>query len=264
MRRLQLSILLFFVWNTLLAQDPEPCYQFEVDFDGPILEDCTSFFTIDTMPGETSVWQIGVPQKETLSYTFSDPNVLITDTSTAYPENDTSSFTFHHVFDAPSWGGTYAFYFSGYYFSKLDSNDYCKFEFSGNNGLTWLDLIDLPADVEIDWKSEIPDFNIPSGGWEPFTVIIPSGWEGNFPYYLQVGDTLQFRFTFIGDSLSGAGEGIMFDNFYLSDLMESTRDHGLSVFESSVAPNPSFGNAKILFSNPNSEHTEIQVFNYLG
>jgi len=93
-------------------------------------------------------------------------NAIITDTINPYPINDTSVFTvIHKVNLALAHKGKMAL--SGHY--KVDSDslkDYGLIEYSPDNGITWLDMIN---DELFDWSSDKPVLT-GSSDWSYFYV----------------------------------------------------------------------------------------------
>ncbi len=264
-------LLIFFCFNAQLffAQEIEHCETWEVNFDEPILEYCTSFFTINDGLDEGGVWQIGPPQKEFLNFAYNDEMVIITDTINPYPINDTSSFTINHIVGELSFpgGNLYSFTLRGAYFSQLDEGDVCKMEYSVNQGESWYDLVD-PIDEQgyyVSWHSEIPDFSVQTNDWELFdlewSILLKYEENGD---EIQVGDTLQVRFSLLSDTTSGNAEGIMFDSFWLEQNEESVFDSNYRIFNSSARPNPTLGLVEITFSNPNALETDVTIFNQVG
>jgi len=82
-----LILVLTFSFKLTLAQS---YYQ---NFDGA---DTSKYTSIKILFAKESnnIWQIGKPHKHYFDSAYSKPNVLVTDTSKAYPVNDTSVFSF--------------------------------------------------------------------------------------------------------------------------------------------------------------------------
>ncbi len=270
MRRILFAYLFLIHVPFLYSQEVESCDIWDVNFEEPILDYCTSFFTINDGLDSGGVWQIGPPQKETLNFAYSGDFVIITDSVNPYPVNDTSSFTIHHVVDQLSLpgGNVYAFAFRGAYFAQLDDGDECKMEYSINQGESWYDLInadDLQSEYYITWHSEIPDFSVHTAGWELFDLE----WSIFLKYEesgqeIMTGDTIQIRFSLISVSIPGNAEGIMFDSFTMEQYAESVFNTNFRAFDSTVQPNPTKNSTEILFSNPNSLETTVSIFNQMG
>lgn len=162
---------------------------------------------LDTMSNPGNIWQIGEPQKNVLSTALSSPNVIITDTINHYPINDTSSFIYEHIASLGIEFGQFA-QLKGYYFVDSDSTDFGDIELSLDNGSSWTSILSDPL-FNIYWVVTPPILYGSSSNWTEFTYELH---EFNWEFGVQEGDTLQFRFTFISDSIQTNRDGLMFDN----------------------------------------------------
>lgn len=163
----------------------------------------------------SNIWQIGAPQKPILDEAKSTPNVIITDTTNAYPSEDTSSFTVM-LYLVPQ-NHTYlnnehlsSFYMSFYYAVDSDSlNDYGMLEFSPNSGEYWFDLINEQSQYYF-WSGTKPTLTGNSNGFTNARVNMLGFVHNNYEFI--EGDTLLWKFTFISDDIQNNRDGLMIDN----------------------------------------------------
>ena len=166
---------------------------------------------IDTLSNPNNTWQIGAPVKNKFSEAFSLPNAIITDTINPYPVNDSSSFIVIHRVSIALDQDQYA-QFGGFYKVDSDSlNDFGKIELSPDNGITWLNVLDDPS---FNWRSSKPVLT-GSSDWTYFWVEFDG-----IEYDLNLGDSIQFRFTFISDDNQSNRDGLMFDDLVFEDIIE--------------------------------------------
>jgi hypothetical protein len=98
-------------------------------------------FFIDSISNPDNSWQICPPQKNVFSEAQLSTNAIVTDTINPYPINDTSDFTVIHKVNL-ALSDEQIMALSGYY--KVDSDslkDFGLIEYSPDNGITWLDMI---------------------------------------------------------------------------------------------------------------------------
>jgi len=194
--------------------------------------------TIDTISNLNNIWQIGVPNKAIFNNAHSTPNVIITDTINPYPINDTSIFTIRHIVDEGFYYKQMA-YLKGWYYVNSDSlNDYGLIEFSPDNGLTWIDIINDSAYIgtHIYWYTPIPKLTGNSNGWKYFDVnLAPLGYIFNFNF----GDTVLYRFTFFSDNIQTNKAGLMFDDLIIEDYVQEGISESKDENLISIYPNPS-------------------------
>ena len=157
--------------------------------------------------------------------------------------------------------------------------DYGTIEFSPDNGITWIDLVnDTTYTSSIYWNFGKPTLTGSSNGWESFKVNI----QALGPIFnIEYGDTVLYRFTFISDGIQSNKDGLMYDNFEfhdsVEDLDEYQNDNFISIF-----PNPaknelfieiekvSFSKAiqitnhqgQIIYDNPGFTGNSINIENY--
>ncbi|MBK6444498.1 MAG: T9SS type A sorting domain-containing protein [Bacteroidetes bacterium] len=215
---------------------------------------------IDTVSNLNNNWQVGAPQKTIFTNAYSNPNVIVTDTINPYPINDTSSFT---IVNVAGDGFTYPHTASliGEYSVNSDTlTDFGTIEFSPDNGTSWYDIInDTFITNHIYLQQHWISLTGNSNGWQQFYVnLAPLGPLFN----IQLGDTVLWRFTFISDSIQTNKDGVMFDNLYFEDYVESIpeiqNDNLIS-----ISPNPTSNELRIYKSNV-SDSQKVQVLNYRG
>ena len=178
---------------------------------------------IDYVNNPSNIWQIGSPQKTTFTMAQSAPNVLVTDSINAYPINDTSAFYIGYFTTEPSnsihWD---IFDLSFSYYVDCDSlTDKGLIEFSVDNGTTWIDLINDPnyssylnwSDFGTNAGNNPPILTGSSGGWRYAVVVMDLLAQTlNIP----AGSYIQWRFSFVSDSIQNNRDGLMFDNINLT------------------------------------------------
>ena len=229
------SALTLALFNTPVTFSQSLCMGwYQIDFE---LGDCVENIFVDTISNPDNIWQVGLPFKSEFNATsFDSEKGIVTDLAMTYPVNDTSAFYWSHPltgFDVDLlWGGL------EYYVDSDSSNDYGLFEFSPDNGISWFDLINNPFfDDKIDWWNK-PVLTGSSSGWVATSFNFDPWDSFSFAstYNITVDDTMQFRFTFISDSLAETKDGLAFRNFEISDFwwgIEESQVHSLS-----IAPNP--------------------------
>ncbi|MBI2968779.1 MAG: hypothetical protein HYY40_13345 [Bacteroidetes bacterium] len=257
------STILFFAFISwfVFSSDFSPvlkidCYY--LTFDDALTEQC---IIVDTVTDKTNIWQIGRPKKNTLNSPLSAPNVIITDTINAYPAGDTSCFYIKYVIG--SWGIFSGF--GGYYWVNTDTiSDFSRIEISADSGTTWIDLLnDTLIPQYVTWYAEKPVLTGNSYGWKYFEV----GLYGLLYYSnLYEGDTVYFRFTFFSDSIQNNKDGIMFDNFYITSIVEGIDEKEYSYLPSKAIPSVSgeFINITIDSKESNETAFELYVFEQRG
>ena len=217
------------------------------------------YFVIDTISNPNNIWQIGKPAKTTFDSAFTYPNALVTDLTKPYPVNDTSSFLFYHYadngFTFPHTAGI-----AGRYKCDSDSmNDYGLFEFSPDNGKTWLNLNQDSSIWWIDGRDEIKaNFSGRTSDWVKFDASL--GHYG-IKYNIQQGDTVIFKISFISDSIFDNRDGWMLDHIYLFDLAEGIFENENLDGEISIFPNPANSSVTFELDVDHVGNLNIEVYN---
>jgi hypothetical protein len=220
------------------------------------------FMYRDTLSNPNCIWQVGEPQKTVFTTSVSLPNAIVTDTINSYPINDTSSFIIkHEVGDGfLKYGGTPGIHLSADYFVNTDTlNDYGKIEFSPDNGNSWILISDDTLDGEFGttWPI-ISDCSLTgnSYNWKSFFIDMSA-----YNYTLfNVGDSVQYRFTFISDGNSENLDGLMFDNITILDVSFGGTEEFTKSSNNSY-PNP-FSNQ--LTFKVNNETTNLIIYDING
>jgi hypothetical protein len=213
-------------------------------------EDTSQIFRleIDTVSNHNNIWQIGNPQKTVFTSAYSVPNAIVTDTMNSYPTNDTSVFIIKHVADQ-GFEMHHTVILSGKYKVNSDSlSDYGIIEFSPDNGNIWVNLLTDTFYLNLwcyEWPWDKPTLTGNSNGWVDFYAYL-----ANFSQYFPIsyGDTVQYRFTFISDSVQTNKDGLMFDDLHFEDWAE-----GINEVNTGFTPD--------LFPNPASDLIYIQADN---
>lgn len=182
-------------------------------FDGADTMSYSLQIEIDTSYNE-NIWQIGEPQKALFDSAYSPPNVIMTDTINFYPINNESSFQFT-IIDPSIYG---AGIFAVQWMQKLDMDpgtDGGVVEFSVDNGLTWENAFISPYIYNFyghDPSNEnvtydgTPCFSGQDSTWRDIWLCIDNS-------YLDLFDTVTFRYTIYTDDEDNSREGWMMDNF---------------------------------------------------
>lgn len=254
----QLIILILTTVNCGFLQAQWLCSEYTLTLEDTI---CINL-RIDTSK-QTNSWQIGSPQKNIFTSAHSPHRVIVTDTLNSYSANDTSSFI---IMNIAGPGFTYPFIvgLAGYYQVDTDSlNDYGLLEFSPNNGVTWIDLLnDTVYSAYYDWGlSDKPVFTGKTSGWTRFHVRLGSLGP---VFNIQDGDTVLYRFTFISDSIPDGLDGLMFDDFDYVDFVMGIEYLDFEEINSKAFPNPAFQNLTIEFSNSNHSDFTLVILDNLG
>jgi hypothetical protein len=212
---------------------------------------------IDTLNYPGRSWQMGPPQKDIFNESFSYPNVMVTDTLDPYPVNDTSVFIIKNL---GTQGVMYGIeVLQGFYYVNSDSlNDYGLIEFSPDNGLNWIDLVnDTSSLPNISWWSEKPVLTGNSNGWIYFEVMlmdIGSAFRMNF------GDTIRYRFSFISDNVPEELDGLMYDSFMFYEFIEGISEIRFKSIKSTISPNPGKDLFRIDFENPYNDSFQLNIY----
>lgn len=169
------------------------------------------YFEFDNNPSNN--WEIGHPQKNTFNSTSSPTNALVTKLTESYTSSDTSRFSIklkvEHAANTIFWSNASL---SFDYLVDTDTlTDFGMIEFSPDNGVTWIDLLNDPNYEEyIDWGYSKPVLTGSSNGIKV---------SENFHFEeiaahlnVEANDWIGFRFSFISDEVQTNRDGLLFDN----------------------------------------------------
>jgi len=219
--------------------------------------DYNCLFRRDTLSGHVNNWQIGRPGKTVLNSAHSPINVIITDTSNTYYPGDTSTCTFSK-YSGPASSAWHRF--SGYYYVNSDTlTDFGRLEFSPDNGISWVDILNDTTGI-IHWNKPKPVLSGNSNGWKEFDCVVHFDVPGHL---LPVGDTFSYRFIFISDTIDTHKDGLMFDDIVIIDVAEGIADNSKNKTTVSLFPNPA--NDKIHIQNSEGiRYFATKIFNHDG
>lgn len=238
---------------------------YEISFEGTGLYESDSRHELVVEPN--GLWQVGSPDKTVFTEAYTLPNAIVTDTANSYPTNANSSFLIKHVADLGFEMPNHVM-FTGVYRVDSDSlTDYGMIEFSPDNGVTWVDLVDQGQyDAMIHWgnmgiESQVPVLTGNSNGWKNFAVYFPQ--LGSF-FSIAVDDTVLFKFSFISDAIDNNRDGLMFDSLRIEDtpplnVNEQDLEAGLTIY-----PNPASSILTLDYSNVDNGEVTIEIYNHLG
>lgn len=218
-------------------------------------------FLVDIDSGGS--WQTGQPSKLLFDSAHSFSRAILTDTLSPYPVNDTSSFVLRFPIPDNTWDPIELYFSFWHKFNTDTLQDRGLIEVSYNNGTTWYELTNYQSDTLVTgtytqgyWNSSnvVNDTLRISGnshnGWNHSVF----NWELCFVVKQEITgwqplDTIQFRFTFISDSIQTGKEGWMIDDIELSGFFaECCCGFGeLQKPDFKICPNPANGLTSIYF-----------------
>lgn len=238
---------------------------YEISFEGTGLYESDTRHELVVEPN--GLWQVGSPEKTVFTEAYTLPNAIVTDTANSYPTNANSSFLIKHVADLGFEMPNHVL-LTGVYRVDSDSlNDYGMIEFSPDNGVTWVDLVDQGQyDAMIHWgnmgiESQVPVLTGNSNGWKNFSVYFP---QLGSVFSIVTGDTVLFKFSFISDAIENNRDGLMFDSLRIEDtpplnVNEQDLETGLTIY-----PNPASSILTLDYSNVDNGEVTIEIYNHLG
>ncbi|MBN1950059.1 MAG: T9SS type A sorting domain-containing protein [Bacteroidales bacterium] len=216
---------------------------------------CMDQLSIDTSAG--TIWQIGIPQKSTITEGIYSDHVIITDTINPYPIANHSFFILTNI---AGYGDIYGFKtLYGCYNVQTDSlNDFGQIEFSPDNGLTWIDLVnDTVYDASIEWYQQAPVLTGNSNGWKSFEVLLA---DNGSVFGLDLGDTILYRFSFTSDSTAEELDGLAFDQICFMEFVEGISEIRFFPIKSRLYPNPATTDLTIEFENADHGSYELAIY----
>lgn len=170
-------------------------YWFSINFDDQYnLE----HLFIDTVSNPNNIWKIGAPNKTIFTTASSLANALVTDLNNPYPTNDTSTFIITIVAEGQGFEWPHTVTLAGKYYVNSDTlTDYGKIEFSPDNGVSWVDLLNDTVFFDTtgyrfwnwDEYNDKPVLTGNSNEWKYFHVDIA---ELGHYYGLHDGDTIMY------------------------------------------------------------------------
>lgn len=170
--------------------------------------------TIDTSQ-EMNIWQIGIPQKEQFNESYSEPNVIITDTIDNYPASNISSF---EVVVRPEslWSYPMVIFM---FWHKMDvdiSHAGGWIDASYDGGATWSNAIKNPSYplAILDYNPSDTLFNgeVGFGSNSTYWNLSTLCWGVGYGLGLPTPDSIMLRFNFASDEEGESREGWMIDN----------------------------------------------------
>ena len=161
-------------------------------------------------------------------------------------------------------------YIAGAFYSNSDTlTDFGKIEFSYNNGINWIDLLNdtiLTDTINNDYWC-----------WHPWLQPVLTGNTNDWYWFegdigklgeflgIQIGDTVLFRFSFISDSIQSFKDGIMFDDLtFVDEYHLGIKEIKFRYFKSKCFPNPAQETLIIKFENKDKSGFELFVFDITG
>jgi hypothetical protein len=258
-------LLLFLAFSQItLAQ-----YYYQ-DFDNGTPNDWTDTLSIQ-IDATSSLWQIGVPQKNFFDEAYSPPRAIMTDTINPYGVSDTAVFYTYVVMDEE---------FIDYYYGiaafkwvqklDIDSLDGGTVDFSFDNGETWENAFTSPyvynwygwENNNLDTLSDgTPVFSGTDSTWNEIWLCYEYGW------FSTLDDTLKIRFTFFSDSIPGESDGWIIDNLLLEPtIIHTVTERNASNSYVNLYPNPTSERINIELKKRDSFHVieELRIFSEEG
>jgi hypothetical protein len=233
MKKIYYTLILFFIIDVSKTK----AQYFTQYFDGADTSLTNSVF-IELDTNSSNIWQIGRPQKIIFDHASTIPNVIVTDTISNYPVNNTSSFSFKVIPTWISWG-----LLAVQWNQKLDMlphHDGGIIEYSVDTGQTWHNIMNNPYIYNF-YGYDYPNLDTLQNGQFCFSGTDTSWrniWMCMDISWVNLNGIIYFRYTFKSDSVSSNKEGWMIDNFFVSQsLMHPVREANSKDYLH-VYPNP--------------------------
>lgn len=241
-----------FINMPMLFSQSSYCENFCLVFDYSY-SSCITGLSIQPDSGNT--WQIGKSHKGGFVNPNAEAVAIMTDTLNYYPANNSSAFIIKKPVDFGLYYGLQMF--SGYYKVQTDSlNDYGTMEFSPDNGVSWVNMLNDTAHVQnYSWYTPKP---VLTGTHANTFDVMLSDFGSSFN--LNFGDTVQFKFSFHSDSIVDSLGGLLYDNICFQGFVEGISEARYKNIRSKIYPNPTSGMFAIEFENPESEKFHLAIY----
>ncbi len=203
----------------------------------------------------TNLWQLGTSDKVFLN---ASPISIMTDTSSNYPINSSSSFIVYGI-NNPGW----PIIITGNYKINTDTlTDYWTLAISPDKGTTWHNLTDVSFcnTYNIMASLLVQSGNSTASGY-PFNFGIGTTYFQAFN--VQNCDTILFKFGFISDSIENNKEGVQIWNLNVTSVHASVQENS-NEYLVNIYPNPTNNQITLEFEQNNSENTLLEIKNILG
>lgn len=217
--KLVFTVIIVFCMNRFYGQNNEAIIYFESNYSKYVFFDTTSI---------NNIWQVGIPQKELFTNSYSYSNVLITDTINNYPKNNISRvivkfrvpilyykcvpelyFGFHHKYDTDTMkdGGMIEISFN-----EKDYYNIFNYDSLNLNDIYFFSSIYTINDTVKSLNQ--PGFSGRETNWNYVDAVSGPFDISNFA----INDSLFFsiRFTFASDSIDNYREGWMIDDIWVN------------------------------------------------
>ena len=231
--------------SMMLASNISVCQWCNFDFESTGSPGCYLF------KDSASIWEIGEPQKSEFLSGYLSNNAIVTDTSASYPVSNVSSF----IIEKQAGAGMaipYDVWIEGYYYVDSDSlNDYGIIEVSIDTGNTWHNVVSVADELSV-----LPTLTGRSKGWKDFFIVLQDFFFNN---EVEINDLVQFRFSFISDSIFDGLDGLMFDNIGVEDIALGIQ-HGSMSSSILVYPNPANETIIIKQDQKHFKWTTIEIW----
>lgn len=231
-KNLLLLGLIFLAYGKSYAQDTIFAYAWTPSsnrfFDLNDRDTTNRYIHIDTTQ-TNNLWQLGTPSKTLFNTAYSSPLALATDTVNAYPNNNTSSFSFI-VWTNCNW-------FALYFWYRIDADSLSDggiIEYSTDGGATWDNIINTSYTFSSNFYSS--SNTISSNSNKPgFTGT--NSWTGTWFSGPVLNSIVEYRFTFSSDGANTNKDGWMVDDINVNGLMMGINEMGINS-SIHVFPNP--------------------------
>ncbi len=189
----------------------------------------------------TNIWVRGESQKSILTSTG---GVMITDSVNSYPNETNATFEIHW----PSWN-QYPLSLIMSFHHSMDSDSLLDggiIEVSRDYGATWINVIDDQTNMLFLSNELYTSTDTLYTGEKGFSGTYTDRyteleWVWIFPIKDLPTDTMYYRFRFISDTVNSGKEGWMISDISFSFVDLGSGIEELTLFDFTIAPNPSNG-----------------------